>query len=391
MSKVTITGLTKQFGQHRAVNELALTVDEGEFVSFLGPSGCGKTTTLRCIAGLESPTSGSISIGADTVVDAQRRVEVPPEKRHVGMVFQSYALWPHMTVFSNVAYPLRLAKVSKSEIRERVTDVLRMVGLEDYVQHRATALSGGQQQRVALARAVVARPRLVLFDEPLSNLDAKLRHSMRDQIRALHTTLGTTSLYVTHDQEEALAMSDRIVVMNKGRIEQVGAPSDLYERPLTKFVADFMGFQNIWSGLVVDEGPEFSRVRITGSDLDVRVRRAAGDSSLGSAVHVAFRAAQVRLTRRPNDGLENGVRGLVLSSSYLGSSANVLMDVNGLKLRMQLAEDETGRPRMPVPGERLDVYFSGSSAILLRDTESRRVDDGAEADVLGELSLGTNR
>src|SRR5690625_1421616 len=229
MAKVTIDSLEKRYAPKAppAVPSLDLDIEEGEFLTLLGPSGCGKTTTLRCVAGLERPTGGRVSIGGQIVDDPARGVHVPPNKRDIGMVFQSYALWPHMTVATNVGYPLRMRKVSIKERAKRVRDVLELVGLEEYSTRMATDLSGGQQQRVALARALVADPRLLLFVEPLSNLDARLRQDMRAELREMHRRVGTTSIYVTHDQEEAVSLSSRIVLLNKGKIEQVGTPREI--------------------------------------------------------------------------------------------------------------------------------------------------------------------
>jgi len=240
---VDLRGITKRFGKgHPAVTDLNLTIAPGELVTLLGPSGCGKTTTLRIIAGLEEPSDGTITIGDDDVT------HLPAEKRDVTMVFQSYALFPHMNVRANVGYGLKVARRPRAEVTERVADALALVGLEDYIDRAVDALSGGQQQRVALARALVMKPRVILFDEPLSNLDAKLRHHVRAEIRSLQQRLGLTAVYVTHDQEEALAISDRVVVMNAGRIEQQGSPAELYARPASRFVADFIGSANILSG-----------------------------------------------------------------------------------------------------------------------------------------------
>lgn len=238
---VTVEGLCKQFGAQYAVRNLDLDIRRGEIVGLVGPSGCGKTTTLRSIAGLETPDAGRITIDGETVVDTEAGLLVPSEKRRLGMVFQSYALWPHMTVYQNVAFPLRVRRVKRDEIQTRVASALELVGLADAAARPATKLSGGQQQRVALARALVYEPHMLLLDEALSNLDTGLRERMRREIRKLQRNVGTTMLFVTHDQEEALSLADRIAVMSGGRIEQFGTPRDLYERPATPFVRDFLG------------------------------------------------------------------------------------------------------------------------------------------------------
>lgn len=244
MSQVKLAHLYKRFGNVTAVGDFNLEVGDGEFVSFLGPSGCGKSTTLRMIAGFERPTEGNILLGDTVVSSAETGVFLPPEKRNIGMVFQSYAVWPHMTVADNVAYPLKIQGVSKEERAKRVQDALEMVHLERYGERFPGQLSGGQQQRVALARALIAHPGLLLLDEPLSNLDAKLRESMRFEISSLQKRLGITVIYVTHDQSEAMTMSDRIVVMNAGVVQQIGRPYDVYTRPANKMVADFIGLVN---------------------------------------------------------------------------------------------------------------------------------------------------
>lgn len=244
MSQVKLEHLYKRFGNVTAVGDFNLEVKDGEFVSFLGPSGCGKSTTLRMIAGFERPTEGDILLGDQVVSSAETHVFVPPEKRNIGMVFQSYAVWPHMTVAENVAYPLKIQKVSREERDNRVKEALEMVHLDRYGERYPSQLSGGQQQRVALARALIAQPGLLLLDEPLSNLDAKLRESMRFEISSLQKRLGITVIYVTHDQSEAMTMSDRIVVMNAGVIQQVGKPYDVYTHPANKMVADFIGLVN---------------------------------------------------------------------------------------------------------------------------------------------------
>jgi iron(III) transport system ATP-binding protein len=245
MPAVLIEDVSRHFGDVVAVNHVNLSIERGEFVTLLGPSGCGKTTTLRMVAGLEQNTAGRISIGDRVVSDAAAGFFVPPDHRQLGMVFQSYAIWPHMTVFDNVAYPLRIRRRPKAEINDRVHSVLRLVEMESFADRPAPALSGGQQQRVAIARALVFEPQVLLLDEPLSNLDARLRTQMGDEFRALQKRLGITSLYVTHDQEEAMAISDRIAVMDKGVVAQEGTAEDLYYRPASEFVARFIGRANL--------------------------------------------------------------------------------------------------------------------------------------------------
>lgn len=246
--RIEVEDLVIRYGAVAAVGPISFVVEPGEQLTLLGPSGCGKTTTLRAIAGLEAPSGGNIRIGGQEVFSAARQLNVPAERRELSMVFQSYAIWPHMTVFENVAYGLRVRRRPAAEIREKVGDALALVQMDTYADRPASQLSGGQQQRVALARACAFSPRVILFDEPLSNLDAKLRGDMRIELRELQHRLGLTAVYVTHDLEEALAMSDRIVVMRSGRIEQNGSPDEIYLAPRTEFVADFIGSSNLIRG-----------------------------------------------------------------------------------------------------------------------------------------------
>ena len=240
MSEVHFENVSKKFNDTMAVNQINLKISHGEFVSFFGPSGCGKTTTLRMIAGLEENTHGKIYFDKEVVSQPQDKIFLPPEKRNVGMVFQSYAVWPHMNVFENVAYPLKLKKMPKQQIESEVLKILEVVELKGLEKRKSHELSGGQQQRVALARGLVMKPRILLLDEPLSNLDAKLREKMRKDIRKIQQEFNLTMVYVTHDQKEAFQMSDRVAVMNKGRIEQIGTPHEILKQPATAFVEDFI-------------------------------------------------------------------------------------------------------------------------------------------------------
>lgn len=250
MSAIVLDSVSRRFGSVTAVDNINLNVGQGELVTLLGPSGCGKTTTLRMVAGLERNSEGRISFGNRVMSDARAGRSVPPERRDIGMVFQSYAIWPHMTVFNNVAYPLRVRRYPRDEINKKVREALRLVEMLPFVDRPAPALSGGQQQRVAIARALVAGPQVLLMDEPFSNLDAKLRTQMGDEFRSLQRRLGLTCLYVTHDQDEALVLSDRIVVMHAGRILQVDNPERIYLRPASRAVASFCGSPNIFEARV---------------------------------------------------------------------------------------------------------------------------------------------
>jgi iron(III) transport system ATP-binding protein len=245
---IEVRNLTAAFDGKVVVKDVSFSVAPGEHLSLLGPSGCGKSTTLRCIAGLETPIGGEITIDGVPVFSSDKRLNVPTEKRKLSMVFQSYAIWPHMTVFENVAYGLRVQHLKENEVQQRVAETLKMVGMEDYIQRPATDLSGGQQQRVALARSYASRPQAILLDEPLSNLDARLRVRMREEIKELQHKFGLSTIYVTHDQEEAMAISDRIIVMKDGHVEQTGKPLEIYDTPRTRFVADFIGAANILGG-----------------------------------------------------------------------------------------------------------------------------------------------
>ncbi|MER7797139.1 ABC transporter ATP-binding protein [Microbacterium sp. NPDC096154] len=358
--------MTKRYGSasSAAVDDLSLEIADGEFVTLLGPSGCGKTTTLRCLAGLEVPTDGTITIGDRTVYSAGTGKFVPPEKRAIGMVFQSYALWPHMTVAQTVGYPLKLAKVPAAERLERIDEMLDRVHLLARKDDQAVALSGGQQQRVALARAMANRSSLVLFDEPLSNLDVKLRNSMRTQIRELHNELGTTSVYVTHDQEEAIALADRVVVMNAGRIEQVGTPRELYARPRNAFVADFMGFQNILPATVVTADSSSAVVELDG--IDARIEMASDEPrAVGDALLVAFRASHVEVSLAGD--VPGSIAGRIRNVTYLGTSLRVLVETANGVIRAQIDERDFGRygPDDLVDGHPVSLRISPSHLVGL--------------------------
>ena len=326
MARVSIQSLEKRYSPKAppAVPSLDLEIEEGEFLTLLGPSGCGKTTTLRCVAGLERPTGGLVSIGDQVVDEPARGRHVPPEKRDIGMVFQSYALWPHMSVSTNVGYPLRMRKVATSDRARRVNEMLEMVGLSEYASRNATDLSGGQQQRVALARALVANPRLLLFDEPLSNLDARLRQDMRTELRDMHRRVGTTSIYVTHDQEEAVSLSTRIVLLNKGQIEQVGTPREIYWHPVSHFVADFVGYDNFLQATVISSSASGISVRLDDTDLRLDCPAKEGISE-GDRVEIAMRSASV-LMGESAKGKANTFTGTVVDVVYLGDEFEYVLE-----------------------------------------------------------------
>jgi iron(III) transport system ATP-binding protein len=337
MSNIVLEKVSRKFGDFAAVSGVDLRVGEGEFVTLLGPSGCGKTTTLRMVAGLEQNTGGRISIGGRVVSDAERGLFVPAEHRALGMVFQSYAIWPHMTVFDNVAYPLRVRRVGRVDIRQRVLEALKLVEMADYADRPAPALSGGQQQRVAIARALVFEPALLLLDEPLSNLDARLRAQMGSEFRALQKRLGITSLYVTHDQEEAMALSDRVVVMQAGRVLQIGAPEEIYQRPASRDVASFFGSPNLLPATVVN------CARLDDADFALSVRgsgwegtcRAGEARAEGAKVLVMVRPESVRLADGANQA-SSVLSGRVVQSSFHGARRALTVEVNGNLMRAEV-------------------------------------------------------
>jgi ABC-type Fe3+/spermidine/putrescine transport system ATPase subunit len=310
-ASLEVRDLHIKYGEVEAVKGISFSIEPGEFLTLLGPSGCGKTTTLRCIAGLESPSGGEIVLDGRPIASAGR--ETPPEKRGINMVFQSYAVWPHMTVEKNVGYGLK--GVEKGEATRRVAEVLELVGLGQYAKRYGTELSGGQQQRVALARAIVTRPKILLFDEPLSNLDAGLREQMRVELLELQRTVGITSIYVTHDQTEAMSMSDRVVLMREGVIEQLDVPREIYRRPATEFAANFIGRANLIRGSVAEGGRSATRNGIT----VVSDEPYAGP---GDAVTAIFRAETVRVGEAAA-GLENRWTATVERISFLGRHLDV--------------------------------------------------------------------
>lgn len=317
---VSVQGLKKTFTRAdgtpvTAVDDVSLEVTSGEFVVLLGPSGCGKTTLLRCIAGLERPDGGQITIHGERMFDGSAGIEVPPQGRHLSMIFQSYALWPHMTAFDNVAYPLRSRKIAKPEVEERVRQTLELVGIPELVEQHPGDMSGGQQQRVALARALVAGDDLVLFDEPLSNVDAKVRDQLRFELLQMQREIGFSAIYVTHDQIEAMELAHRIAVMNTGRVAQLGSPRDIYERPESRYVANFIGTANELHGKLSSRNG--SDVTVTTALGEVR-GVAGGDVAVGDDVIVAFRPERITLTAEQRTEA-NSWPADVTTSIFLGS------------------------------------------------------------------------
>jgi putative spermidine/putrescine transport system ATP-binding protein len=351
MGYLELTDIQKRFGTTTAVENFTLAAEQGEFVSFLGPSGCGKTTTLRMIAGFEQPTAGTITINGQDVT------HTPPNKRNVGMVFQSYALFPNMTVADNIGFGLRVRKRSKDDIRKRVAELLEIVNLPDKGGRYPYQLSGGQQQRVALARALAFEPQVLLLDEPLSALDAKIRVALRHEIRQIQRQLGITTVYVTHDQEEALSLSDRVVVMSEGRIEQVGTPFEIYNFPATAFVASFVGTLNVLPGVVQDAG----RGELSIAGQSVRLVHSFEGIS-GREVKVALRPEMVSLAAIEG---QNQLTGKVTDVSFLGSI---------VRMRIGLGEggpevvlDEFNEPTLTLPalGDTATISFPQDGPLVL--------------------------
>jgi len=335
MQDVRGVGLVKTFGRVVAVGGLSFEAPAGKFLTLLGPSGCGKTTTLRLIAGLERPEGGEIYLGDRLLSSSTARIFVPPERRGMGMVFQSYAVWPHMTVFENVAFPLEELRVPRREIRDRVLAILDTVGLGGLHERPAPMLSGGQQQRVALARALVANPEVLLLDEPLSNLDARLREEMRFELRDMQARLGITTIFVTHDQAEAMTLSDQIIVMHAGHIEQAGSPEDVYQRPRTRFVMDFLGRANHLPARIARDIDGRSVAVVDGSRSGVPIDDAA-EWKDGEEVLLAFRPEGVQACQADGDGAWVGV---VRSSVYVGDHMEYVVDLGGLTVRATGAAD----------------------------------------------------
>lgn len=352
-----VKDLVVKYGNVTAVNGVSFKVHDGEFVTLLGPSGCGKTTTLRCIAGLEDPTSGYIDISGQRVADGQQTV--PTQRRNINMVFQSYAVWPHMTVRRNVAYGLSNKGLSKAEIRERTDEALVMVRLDAFADRYATELSGGQQQRVALARAVVTKPDLLLFDEPLSNLDAGLRERMREEILQLHRRIGRAAVYVTHDQSEAMAMSDRVILMNVGSVEQMGRPRELYNRPRTLFSAEFIGTTNILHGEVVSRD---GRHWLIVPGLPGQLTLPDDTDPLGEQSFVCRPENVIVDMVSSHAGSKNSFAAEVVSVAYLGNACDLVVSIAGYMLRVSAS----GALEVPV-GAKITVVLPPERLVRIEE------------------------
>ncbi|MBI3044949.1 MAG: ABC transporter ATP-binding protein [Betaproteobacteria bacterium] len=331
---VSVRGLVKRFGKVLAVDEVSFEIAEREFFSLLGPSGCGKTTTLRCVAGLETADAGTIEIGGRVVYRTAEPLDVPPNERGIGMVFQSYAVWPHMSVFDNVAYPLKVRRTPRTQIAARVAHVLRILGMEGLEQRRPSQLSGGQQQRVALGRALALEPSVLLLDEPLSNLDAKLREQMRAELKLIQRESGLPILYVTHDQVEALAMSDRIAVMCAGRVHQLAPPEAIYRRPATAFVLDFIGGVNYLPCQILSAGNDAVTLRWRGEGTIILERPSYVPD--GREVLLAMRPEDLRLVAPDSDG---ALRGRVVLRSFYGAGFEYRIRLGETELRVATGKD----------------------------------------------------
>jgi iron(III) transport system ATP-binding protein len=335
MAFIEIKNLFKQYKKVTAVNRINLEVNKGELLTLLGPSGCGKTTTLRCIAGLEKPEDGDIIIDGNSMISQSF---VQPSKRGIGMMFQNYAVWPHMKVYSNIVYGLKLQKISKQDIKKKAKDVLELVGLQGLEDRYPGQLSGGQQQRVALARALIRNPKVLLLDEPLSNLDAKLREKMRFEIKSLVKRMGITSVYVTHDQAEAMVISDRVVVMEKGNIVQTGSPQEIYQKPASRFVADFIGAMNFLPGEVIEAVSGTDKVYMR-TEFGGRLLCSSTDSVLtapGRKVYASIRPEDVEVVlSEPVQARDNIFRGTIENKAYLGNFLFLFIKINDTVIRVQ--------------------------------------------------------
>jgi iron(III) transport system ATP-binding protein len=357
MPEIHVESLVKQFTETRALDDVSFDVAEGELFTLLGPSGCGKSTTLMSVAGFQTPEAGRIAIGGDVLYDAAARINVPAERRNLGIVFQSYAVWPHMTVFDNLAFPLRVRKTKRPLIRPRVLEVLELVEMTPYVDRYPHQLSGGQQQRVALARALVYSPSVLLLDEPFSNLDAKLRERARTWVKELQHRLGLTTVFVTHDQDEALSMSDRVAVMSDGEVQQIGTPEEIYRRPRNRFVAEFVGRVNLISGEVA--ASERGRVALElegGRKLWIDVEHAPAPRS---PLTLAVRPEALRLEPADLSTLNgsNTLEATIHSVAFLGDHYQYELDASGLALTAQTSQ--------PVFADRLRVHIPADACAIV--------------------------
>ena len=370
---VRLDRVTKDFGETVAVDDLSLGIPSGEFFSLLGPSGCGKTTTLRMIGGFEEPTRGTIYLGGRDVTD------LPPYRRDVNTVFQSYALFPHLNVCENVAFGMRRRKVDKGEIRRRVQEAFALVDLEGFERRKPAQMSGGQQQRVALARALVNQPKVLLLDEPLGALDLKLRKQMQLELKRIQSEVGITFIYVTHDQEEAMTMSDRLAVMRAGKIEQVGPPEDVYEDPQTEYVASFLGASNLLDGELKEQDGGISSVLLAGGDV-VRIPADRADFVPGTALKVGVRPEKITIEPESDEEVQTGwnaVRGLLRMSTYIGVSHQYKVE-GPLGHTLTVWVQNLGSTPAPHPGERVRLSWRWEHTFAVLPQEGLELEEGDE-------------
>jgi spermidine/putrescine transport system ATP-binding protein len=361
--EVSLVGLVKRFGEVQAVAGIDVDMPSGEFFSMLGPSGCGKTTTLRMIAGFEQPTEGKI------LLDGHDMAFTPPHKRNVNTVFQNYALFPHLNVFDNVAFGLRRQRVAKQELRRRVGEALELVQLSGFEKRKPGQMSGGQQQRVALARALVLKPAVLLLDEPLGALDAKLRKALQIELKALQQQVGITFVYVTHDQEEALTMSDRIAVMSGGRVEQVGPPREVYEEPTTTFVADFLGVSNLMT--VTAKGESNGRCKVSLGEFELHA--ANGEIATTGETRMVIRPERVHLEPHGSTG-ENRIPAMVERVVYLGNANQVIVGLAHGE-RIQALVQNTGHELAYRQGDPVQAHLPADALRVLTDTGTAPLED----------------
>jgi spermidine/putrescine ABC transporter ATP-binding subunit len=359
MALIEVRNLFKRFKKVVAVNHIHLDVQQGEILTLLGPSGCGKTTTLRCIAGLERPEEGDILIDGKSMISGGF---VQPSKRGIGMVFQNYAVWPHMRVFNNIVYGLKLQEISRQSIRQRAKEVLELVGLSGLENRYPGQLSGGQQQRVALARALIRNPKVLLLDEPLSNLDAKLREKMRFEIKSLVRRMGITSVYVTHDQAEAMVISDRISVMNGGNIIQIGTPEEIYKKPADRFVADFIGTTNFIAG-EISEVIEERGLAYVQTDFGMKVLCTITNADMTSQhrkVNISIRPEDIEVFTEPPKDKDNLFKGTIMHRAYLGNFLYFFVNIDRTMMRVQAPYDMKLKE-----GEELFLYLNPEKCVPL--------------------------
>lgn len=348
---IKLNDINKKYGDVEVIKRLNMTIQSGEFLTMLGPSGCGKTTTLRMIAGFESPTSGEIFLEEESVA------KVPPYKRQVNTVFQSYALFPHMTIAENISFGLKMSKVARAEINERVEEMLQLVQLEGYGNRKIDQLSGGQKQRVAIARALINRPKVLLLDEPLSALDLKLRKQMQLELKRLQRKLNITFIYVTHDQEEALTMSDRIAIMNQGNLEQLDTPKAIYDHPASKFVADFIGESNIFYGAVENSGGTCAKVQVEAGQVLVQSSQEVKQNEI---IYLSVRPEKIKVSTEQVAGFS--LFGKISEHYFTGSMNKSLITLtNGLEIKMNYLSEQK---LLPV-GEKVYVYWNPEDAMII--------------------------